>query len=194
MSISLPSNLIISNVTLSHNTPTYYSESLDFKSKSVDRGIHRLEGTIDVTTNNNAEKRALEAFMLKVRGRANPFYIDLPDRFKSNTVISANISTNVAGNPGDNTIAVGAFIGNISAGDMFTILNDNKTYVVLDDKLPGAGLINIYPPLRKGFVSGTPLDFNTNKIYARFRQDTQTISYTNGGLIHTSTLAWMEAM
>jgi hypothetical protein len=189
----MPSSLIVSDIILSHNTPVYYTESLNLSARSIDRGIHRIEGTFTVTTETNANKRALEAFLMKIRGRLNPFYLDLPDRFKSDTVTSTFITANVAGTAGDNTISVDAFSGSISSGDMFNILNDDKTYIALSD-LSGAGTIDIFPPVRKNFADNTQLDFLTTKILVRFREDIQSVNYTFGGLIHTSTFNWMEAL
>jgi hypothetical protein len=193
MSITMPSNLIVSDIILAHNTPSYYTESLNLGSKSIDRGIHRVEGTFTVTTDTNANKRALEAFLLRVRGRTNPFFLDLPDRFKSATVLSTFIEVDAAGTSGDNTISVGPFSGSIAAGDMFNILNDDKTYIALND-LTGAGTIDIFPPVRRSFVDNSQLDFLTTKMLVRFREDIQSVSYTFGGLIHTSTFNWMEAL
>jgi hypothetical protein len=178
---------------LTHNTPAYYTESLNLSGRSIDRGIHRVEGTFIVTTETSADKRVLEAFLLKVRGRLNPFYVDLPDRFKSETVTSTFVEANVAGTAGDNTISVDAFSGSIAAGDMFNILNDDKTYIALSD-LTGAGFLEIFPPVRKNFVDASQLDFLTTKMLVRFRADIQSVNYTAGGLIHTSTFNWIEAL
>ena len=193
MNITMPSSFIVSDIILTHNTPAYYTESLNLAGRSIDRGIHRVDGSFTVTTESNADKRALEAFLLKVRGRLNPFYLDLPDRFKSDTVLSSFIQANVAGTAGDNTISLDAFSGSIAAGDMFNILNDDKTYLALSD-LTGSGTIDIFPPVRKNFVDNSQLDFLTPKLLVRFREDVQSVNYTYGGLIHTSTFNWIEAL
>jgi hypothetical protein len=193
MNITMPSNLIVSDIILAHNTPAYYTESLNLGGRSIDRGIHRIEGSFNITTDSSANKRGLEAFLLRVRGRTNPFFLDLPDRFKSDTVLSTFVQANAAGTAGDNTISVDAFSGSIAAGDMFNLINDDKTYIALGD-LTGAGTIDIFPPVRKSFVDNTQLDFLTTKILVRFREDIQSVNYTFGGLIHTSTFNWMEAL
>ena len=193
MTFNLPSNLNISNITLSHNTPVYYNESLNFIGGGTDRALHRLEGTFDVFVDDTISQRALEAFLLKVRGRLNPFYLEFGTRFISETVTSNLITVTAAGTSGDTVVSTDVFAGSISAGDMFNITNDEKTYVALDDH-SGAGDLSIYPPVRKDFISSINLDFLTTKIAARLTGDIQTINYGHGGLIHTSTFNWIEAI
>lgn len=191
--LDLPSNLIVSNVKVAHFMPQIYNESIAMISDTADRGLHRLEGSFDVTVANDVDKRNLEAFLLKIRGRLNPFYIQLGGRFTSNTVVSSLVDTTAGGTAGDNTISVASFTGSITAGDMFNIVNDDKIYMALDDH-SGAGTINIYPAVRKDFVLGTDLKFNNTKVLVRLDNDRPEIDYTEGGFIHTKTFNFVEAL
>lgn len=191
--IYFPSDLIISNMSINHNTPNFYNESINMVGSSQDRGIHRLEGSFDVSIISERHQKAFEGFLLKVRGKLKPFYLTLArGRFTSSEVLSTP-TLNGSHGIGENILSLKAFSGNIRSGDMFTILNEDKVYIALDDRT-GAGDVEIYPPIRKTFVDSTPLNFINFKILMRLSSDIQSIDYEESGLIHTATINFQEAL
>lgn len=191
--MDFPSGLIISNVKIKHNIPTLFNRALNKKATANDRGIHIIEGSFDVTISSDADKRAIEAFLLRLRGRANPFFLRLGNRFTSASPVSG---AKVLGShtAGDDILRLQTITGNITNGDLFTINNSNKVYMALENISTGSGFLDIYPPLRKDTSSETPVNFTDVAIQARLTSDVQEISYNEGGLIHVLTFNWEEAL
>lgn len=188
-----PSDIIISNVQLKHNTPVFYNESISLVGSSKDRGMHRIEGSFDVTMYTEASKRSFEAFLLKARGRLNTFKLPISTgRFVSSTVQS-NPTLDGVHNIGSTSLILNAFSGSISAGDLFNVINDNKSYMALDD-LTSFGTIEIYPPLRKLSPDNAQLNFVDPYVLIRLESDIQMIDYTESGNIHVCTLNFKEAL
>lgn len=194
MAETIPSTLIISNVSIKHNIPTFYNESINLKGNSTDRGIHRLEGTLDLTTTSNKDKRQLEAFLMRLRGRSGEFFLSLPDRFTAlDQDLDLAVSTNGAHNIGDTSLTLSIFDGVITEGDMFTIANDKKIYIATTSS-ELSSTIEIYPPLHKAAADALLVDFGSPTILARLVDDMQTIDYSESGMIHTISLNWVEAL
>ena len=182
---------LISNLSITHNTPQYMTESLNLQRRARDRGIHRLEGSFDVTVEKE-NVRAFEVWLLQVRGRLNSFYLELGGRFKSNTVNSnPQVSTDTL--VGSSTIPINALIGSVAAGDYFNVINDEKTYMCLTDT-SNAEVMTIYPELRQTALQGSLITFDNVKMLVFLEDDMQTLSYTESGEIVTFTCDFKEAL
>jgi hypothetical protein len=70
--IQIPEEIIISNVSIKHEIPTFATESLSLISRG--RGVHRIRGSFDVHIAGFDEKKACTAFLIKLQGRLNTFY------------------------------------------------------------------------------------------------------------------------
>ena len=190
MPINLPSNLIISNVQIKHDTPVFYNESINRKGNSYDRGVHQLKGSFDVTIQTEEHQRAFESFLIKARGRLNPFYISLGKRFSTNI---NNLFLDGIHSIGQNQLGFGLGVGTIYDGTMFTLANDDKVYMTVQD-YTHAQPIEIFPPLRKAQPDGAAATFRDIKVLARLESDIQMVDYEEAGLMHTSTLNWIEVL
>lgn len=188
----IPQNLIISNVTIDHITPNFYAESVNLQGRSRDRGIHRWAGSFDITIADELDKRKFEAFLLKVRGRLNPFYMSFGGRFSSPGV-SGVLALASAASVGDTSIVLKAFSGTVNEGDVFTLPNDDKVYMFMETK-NGSGPINIYPALRQSQVVDGVITVNDVRPLIRLDKDVQTVNYEDTGAIHTATFKWKEAL
>lgn len=188
--IYLPPEFIISNVQVSHYTPNFFNESLSLIPNSASRGIHRLEGSLNITCYDEAAKRKLDAFYLKASGRLNPFHLSLGGRFSSVTV-TGNITLNQAASVGANKVNIKTFAGSISEGDFFTFPNDKKVYTFMQDKV-GAGDVAIFPALRQPQSAGAIIDTSDVKPYIRLTGDRQKIDYDNS--THESKFQWVETL
>lgn len=192
---SFPSGLIISNVIVKHYTPNFAATSLNKRTTARSRGIHRLEGSFDVYIQDERDQRKFEAFLAQVQGRLSPFYMRFGGaRFTAlgiNGVPALNSATNV----GDTTISLKTMTGNVYAGDFFTLLNDDKVYMFMEDR-DSASLadIPVFPALRSAQVVDTVVTTTDVPVLMRMTEDIQTITYGNGGLIHTATINWVESL
>ncbi len=195
MAIQIPSGIIVSDVKIQHNIPNFYAESLSLSGRAKSRNIHRIEGSLTLTAGNPASQRKLEMFLLQVQGRRNTFELELGHRFSSATATGSGNFLAVSGEGiGSTSIALykSGSIGDITGGDMFNVINDDKVYMALNDTSGTPDSINIFPPLYKSLVVDSQIDFKSVKIIARLREDIQSVEYTEGGHITTYTLNFIE--
>lgn len=191
--MNLPEGLFLSNVSITHDIPNFKTESMNLKQKTKSRGLHRLEGKLDITVGGTIKnQKAYTGFLMRVQGSYNEFELDLPRHFKSDD-ISNNPIVSVAANIGNNILSLGFFTGEIYAGSCFTVPNDTKTYFVKDDVL-GGNNVEIYPALRTNVLAGGTINFMTPVITARFKADSQSVEFTNNGMIVESSIQWLEAL
>lgn len=189
--IPFPTDVIISNVQITHNTPNFHTESLSMKSKAKSRGIHRIEGSFDITIDGLKAQKQWTAFLLKLQGRLNSFELDLPLHFKTELYQNPTLAT--AASIGNNQLNLSGIIETIDAGSCFKLLNDDKTYYVLND-VETDGLVSVYPALRQAQLIGTELDFKTPKLLVRLDDDAPIITYEESGKIITQTVRFVEAL
>jgi len=191
MPIYFPSGVITSNYNISHYTPNFTNTSINLKSNSYDRGIHQIQGSFDAYINTEKDKRLYESFLMQIRGKLLPFYIFPKGRFASPTVISSNVPITAAFSKGSTAITLGTFIGSISEGDVFYVINDTKVYMALNDATSNTTL-NFYPPLMKDVPISQFCHFNNVPVLVRMDTDNPSIDYMQAGLIHKTTINFKE--
>lgn len=190
MPMNFPEDLIISNLQIKHDTPVFYNESINRKGTSYDRGVHQLKGSFDLTISTENDQRRFESFLLNIRGRFNPFYLDLGKRFSTNV---NDLFLDGSHSIGQSQLTFDLGAGVIPNGTVFNLANDDKVYMMIQDYLH-ASPVNIYPPLQKAQPNGAPAAFRNVKVLARLESDVQMIDYEESGLVHTITLNWIEAL
>jgi hypothetical protein len=191
--MQLPSGALISNVSITHNTPNFKTESLNLKEKVKARGLHRLEGTCDITIGETIQdQKEWNAFLLTLQGSYGSFVLDLPRHFKSEDLV-ANPTITVGATVGQNQLQLSAFTGTIFAGSCFTVPNDTKIYYILNTVVGGETAI-IYPALRQDILVNSTIEFINPVITARFKEDSQTVDFTENGFIIESTMEWNEVL
>lgn len=192
---TFPSGLIITNVVTKHFTPNFASTSLNKKTTARSRGIHRLEGSFDVYIQDERDQRRFEAFLLQVQGRLSPFYMRFGGARFSATDVNGTPSLAVATSIADTTISLKTLTGTIRAGDFFSLPNDDKVYMFMEDRTsPNLTGIPVFPAIRTAQPIDTVVTVEDVPVLARLQEDIQTITYGNGGLIHTATLNWVESL
>lgn len=189
--LTLPDEIIISNVQITHNMPSFNTESLSLKTKSRDRGLHRMEGSFDVTIQGLNAQKAWTAFLLKLRGRYNTFYLDLPHHFKSDIYKNPHLLSSEG--IGTTAINLGGIYSELFAGSCFTMLNDPKTYHILDN-IYEDGSVDIYPALMKPQSENSVVEFVDPKITCRLADDVPAIEYAENGILVQTTINFIEAM
>lgn len=180
-------DFIISDVSVTNLTPNFYTEASNFKGNSQSRGLHQLE--IDFTVNliNQDDIKRFNAFMMKARGRLNPFHLSLQDETdgkgscnplftNANPFIAAEVNT------GNTTITLAGFIGTIPAGSYFQFPNDTKVYMLLDDAKPNKS-VEIFPASRINHSLQERLNFAPAPL-VRLEDDEYTVKYENATSIN----------
>lgn len=190
MNYPLPTTAIISDLNIEHYTPSFHTEMMSLRTEAKERGLHRLEGSFNVTLNNLSEQKAWNAFLLKLRGRANTFTLALPLHFTSDVVTNPTLAA--SGSIGANQITVSTFTGTIEAGSCFNLPNDPKVYYFLEDVI-GAGTYDIYPSLIQSQLSGATINVQSPVITARMDTDKPSISYSENGILLEQSINFIEA-
>ncbi|ELH4810062.1 hypothetical protein Q9X96_003095 [Vibrio vulnificus] len=176
------SDFIISDVNVNHLTPNFYTEASNFKANAQSRGLHQLEIDFTVTLINAADIKRFSAFMLKARGRLNPFVLDLQDSTDGkghNNPLFTDVKPMLS-HPveiGNNTIQLTSFSGTIPAGSMFQFPNDTKVYVILDD-VKSNQTVEIFPASRIKHEAQERLNFSPTPL-VRLADDEFSTKYEN---------------
>lgn len=185
----LPDDVIISEVEVVHNTPQYATRSRSGVTKRYDRGIHYLSGSMTLTATGDDGSKELEAFLLRMKGVLGTFKVSLGSRFTSKVGgIASVVGNQVAG---ANMVSIDGFSGKVVAGSAFTVLNDSKVYFVTNSGVSGT-LFNIVPALRQDVIDNTQVDFTDVEILMKLTEDSQTVTYDEGGAITTLEISWEE--
>ncbi|EHM6953374.1 hypothetical protein KGV31_002173 [Vibrio parahaemolyticus] len=165
---------IISDVSIANITPNLATESANGKMNAKSRGLHRLEIDFNITLANADDVKSFTAFMLKARGRLNPFKLSLQDNTDGkghcnplHTPVSPMLALNVA--TGSNQISLSGFSGTIPAGSYFQFPNDSKVHVILDDARPNQS-VEIFPSARINHEYKQRLNFSPEPL-VRLKDD-----------------------
>lgn len=188
----LPQGIIKTSLEVTQSTPQFKTTSLNKKRRSKDRGIHQLKGKIDFKLTGEREQRRFEAWLLKMRGTLNQFNLVLGNRFSAPTNRLNNVRLDSDAGIGAITLNIGGFTGELWEGDYFTMPNDTKVYMALNDLSSSGGTLNIYPALRVAQLTNTRLTTYDVPIRAMLKTDEQLIVYNEAGLITDYTCDWEE--
>lgn len=175
-------DFIISDVNVTNLTPNFYTEASNFKGNAKSRGLHQLEIDFAVTLINSDDIKRFNAFMLKARGRLNPFHLSLQDSTDGkgyNNPLFTDVKPMLshAVEVGSNTITLSGFSGTIPAGSYFQFPNDTKTYVILDDVKTNQS-VEIFPASRIRHDIQERLNFAPEPL-VRLESDEYTVKYEN---------------
>lgn len=176
------SEFIISDVTATHNTPNFFNQSINLIGNAKSRGLHQLEISLKVTLANEADIRKFQAFMLKVRGRLNPFKLSLlddtdgkgfnnPFYYNSNPMLTNDISI------GNSTMILSGISGSIPAGTMFQFSNDTKVYTLLDNAMNNK-VVEFFPATRQPHQLKERLNLSVEPL-VRLEDDSFKLKYSN---------------
>lgn len=169
-------DFILSDVSVKHITPCFYTESTNFVGNAKSRGLHRLEITFKVTLEDSADTKRMEAFLLSVRGRLNPFYLTLsPEEFHN--PFYTNVDPFLA-NPisiGQHSMILTGVSSTIPAGSKFQFANDDKVYTTLTDGNNNKS-IEFFPASRQAHAIKEKLNFNPAPLI-RLTNDVMELKY-----------------
>ncbi|WMB74225.1 hypothetical protein RA178_06310 [Shewanella oncorhynchi] len=179
---------ILSDVSVKQITPNFYTESVNYIGNSKSRGLHRLEMEFTVTLENSIDVKRFNAFMLKVRGRLNPFQLVLSPEEYYNPLYTPIKTCKLVNRVdiGNNTITLTGFSGVIPAGSMFQFPNDTKIYTVLDDVRSNSS-VEIFPACRFTQPENGNLNFNPSPML-RLVEDSFKVKYEKATEYKLSTM------
>lgn len=187
-------DFIISDVKVKHNTPNFYTESINGKANAKSRGLHSLEVQAKITLVNSDDIKKFQALMLRIRGRLNPFKLSLQDSTDGKgfcnplfTQVSPMLGNDIT--IGQTKMVLTGFSGVIPAGSVFTFANDTKTHVILNDVKPNQEA-EFFPAVRSTNANKSRLNFSP-EIFVRLDGDSFEVSYDNAKEI---TLKMKEVM
>jgi len=196
MAEKIPTNLIISDVTITNEHRTYTSKSISGIQYRQDSGIQKYSGSLTLTASGFDSAKILNGFLIKLRGRLNSFELQLGGAYGYDN-ITTNPKLNASYNIGSETINISPFIGNdkIYAGSVFTLPNETKLYTIIDDiPLYGNPSVGIVPALKIQHNINEDINFINPKFTVILDTNNTTITHNNGGLISSVILTWTEEL
>lgn len=187
----IPSGIILSEVSVDHNTPNYSTTSMSEIVKSRTKNLHFLTGTITLTAGEFAiGRRSIEGFLLRCRGRLNSFEIPL---LYNCTGVEGQPYINGNHSIGATVINIGGLGGTLFLGDVIKFPNDDKLYYVMTER-EGDGTMEIFPPLRVSQSANNSVLYTEINPIVLLSDDKQTTKYNENGIITETTLSWKETL
>lgn len=167
----------ISEVEIEQITPTFYSESLNFKGSSIGSGLHRFTVSFRITTDTDADLRRLNALLLSLKGQQEVFDLDLgTDSHWFNPMTVPNSQGTLT----TNQILTGATKMQLSTtiipeGAFFQFPNDTKVFVITGKS---GNQYDFYPACRSTVPATATLNFTNPRL--RLRMDKNSFSMKMG--------------
>lgn len=168
---------MISDVEISHETPVFYSESINMKGNAVGTGLHRIICKFTITTETAADTKRLNALLMNIRGQLSPFELDLGSVDGWFNPLTTPNTTNVLNTSQVLQGATTMTLNNttIPIGSYFQFPNDTKLYVVTASN---GNNYNFFPASR--FATATTSRINFSNPRLRLRLDSNSFSMKMG--------------
>jgi hypothetical protein len=192
MARQLPSDVYITNVSVTNYHRAYSTESISGIVDSVDSGVQWFHGDLELTAVGYNATRSLNGFLASLKGRVGRFEIKLGGAY-SLAELPFNPTLNVDHSKGAKTLSVNHSGMSVPFGSVFTVPNDPKVYTFLDN-LSGVGTYEVIPALKTAQVSGVPLNFKSPVFTAVLTTNETTITSEENGLINKATIQWRETI
>lgn len=114
----------------------------------------RWEVDVTIPSTKRSKSQAWAAMLVGLRGPVGTFLLGDPDH---QTQTGTATTMTVEGSAGDETLTVNTLDGTLKAGDQFQLGSgaSSRLHMVLVDKASGSGSLEIWPPLRATYSSGT---------------------------------------
>ena len=195
MSKTIPSELIISDVSIINMHRTYATESISGIQYRRDSGIQKFQGTITLTAEGYEGAKILNGFIAGIKGKLEAFEIQLGGAFSTDGIVSDPVLVGTH-NIGSTSLNVSSFSGaDIVAGSVFNLPNETKLYTILETLLQtGNSSLTIVPAVKVSHSSSEILNFTDPKFTAILNSNETTITHTQGGLISSAVISWSELL
>ena len=190
MSKTIPSCLMITDVSITNYHRVYSTESMSGITNRKDSGIQWFKGSITLKAYGFKNIRSMNGFLASLKGRYKNFSLPLGGAY-ANLDLPQNPTLSINHVTGSNEIEVFHTSNEIGSGSVFTLPNDTKLYTLLDD-LTGSGTYSVTPALKKDHSKVSVVNFTNPVITAFLDGNETTISHEGNGSIATATLTWSE--
>lgn len=181
--LTFPADIQISNIKLETHQPAKYAEGANFTAWTQKTGYHRTDISFQVTMT-PADSRKLEAFYAQLGGRANMFKLWLPERSKSAGSVTGLVKVKDPVAVGVNKLTYTS-LGTFAVGDLFTIANDPKVYMVVDSHQANKE-ITFVPELRKAIAKDDVISHEHVMFTVRLAGDKTSVSSSTGFVYKTT--------
>ncbi|WP_068871995.1 hypothetical protein [Edwardsiella tarda] len=191
MTIISDAEYLISSVSVEHTTSNFYTESTNYKGNAKGRGLHRMKFEFTIHMADADDIKKVEALMLRIRGRLNPFKLSLQDATDAKGDCNplyhpAKPLLTAPAGIGNKTITINNFSGVIPAGSKFQFPNDTKVYTLLEDARTGK-TVEIFPHVRIAHDAKSQLNFSPVPVL-RLTGDSFTVNYERASELKLSAL------
>lgn len=168
---------LISDVEISHETPVFYSESINMKANSIGTGLHRILCKFTLTTETAADTKKLNALLLNIRGQLSPFELDLGSVDGWFNPLTTPNTQNVLNTAQVLQGATTMTLNNttIPVGSYFQFPADTKLYMVIASS---GSQYNFFPAARFTTAATSKINFSNPRL--RLRLDSNSFSIKMG--------------
>lgn len=192
MSEVLPSNLMITDVSVTNYHRAYTTESMSGIRSSSDSGIQWYKGTVTIKAYSYENVRLLNGFLVSLKGKLRNFELPLKGAYV-NPNIGANPILSSSHSKGNSFININHSGAPIVMGSVFTVPNETKLYTLLETA-NGSGDYPIVPALKLSHAQAEVVNFMNPVITVSLDSNEVTINHESNGQIATATIAWTEAL
>lgn len=194
MSQLIPSELMITDLTITNYHRSYETTSIAGVKLARDSGVQWFKGSITLKAYGYENVRLLNGFLSNLKGRLNPFTLPLKGAY-ANPDIGSNPTFSKAHSKGSTSISVNKAGSSIMMGSVFNVPNETKLYT-LGETLNGntLGVYSMTPALKIAHTSPEVLNFINPTVTAVLEGNDTTITHEGNGLLATATLTWTESL
>lgn len=187
----IPSQLMITDVSITNYHRVYATRSLSGVQLRRDSGIQWFKGEITLQAYGYDNVRLLNGFLANLKGQLNAFELPLKGAYV-NKGIGSNPKLSMSLNRGSNKIQINHTGSVIGAGSVFTLPNETKLYTLLEDAPKGTGGYSIVPSLKASHSYFETVNFMSPVITAVLDSNETTIRHEGNGQLASATIAWNE--
>jgi hypothetical protein len=188
----IPSNLMITDVSITNYHRSYGTKSISGIQLSRDSGIQWYKGNITLQAYGYSNIRLLNGFLSNLKGRLYSFTLPLKGAYV-NPDIGSNPTFSSSHTAGSTTVNVNHTGSIVHMGSVFTVPNETKLFT-LGDSIEGTGNFNINPALKIAHTSPEVLNFINPVMTAILNDNETTITHEGNGMLATATLSWTEQL
>lgn len=192
MGNKFPSQLFISDVSITNYHRVYSTESISGIQYRRDSGVQWYKGEVTLNAYGYENVKRMNGFLAGLKGKLNAFELPLGGAY-SNPDLAQNPYLQGGHNIGSNTISVYYSGVPIPQGSVFTVPNETKLYTVLED-IVGDGVYSITPSFRIEHVNLEEVNFINPVITALLDENETTITHEGNGKLASASISWTEAL
>ena len=184
-------------LTIISNKPTYTSETLTLRRRSIYTDIQRWEIQTGMAPVDNGAEMLVHN---TITGYTESFYVRMPQVFRKTSISNKLNPTVTVGVAPQSTVIVLNGLGNnvLPVGEFIKFAGHPKVYMVKESSKTVNNLneITIFPPLMKNLANDEAVSYGDHvTMLAKYGEDTKIgISYIDGILASIDSISLIEAL